>query len=268
MTNLANLPIPLEVLYAGLAGTVLALIVATDPEQLVVPRLLPARPAARDRLALPVRGAAQGQHAPRRPDRDEPAAFTSEPYFRALRGRSAPFMRKQFGDPAAIIEAQVKPPKETDPEEFDRLSLEEQAAACPAAVATATRRRCRIEGQTEDGQKMPRRTKAICHRPTRPEAKAAQGSRDGRGEGSKATREGRSGETGRRSPRRREGAVARSRRTESLTREGQVCPMGLWRGPATREDQVRHRSKRTCRRPGHAHRPGPAGTHRLAPRAE
>src|SRR5215831_17795964 len=132
--NLANLPIPLEVLYAGLGGTVLALIVATIQNNwsLRVFFLLALR------LAIGWHFLFEGlykvnTHLVGPTETNRP--FSSEPYFRNAPGPVAPFMRQQFDDPLATIAAQVKPAKEITAEAFDKLTLAEQAAACPTPVA-------------------------------------------------------------------------------------------------------------------------------------
>src|SRR5437763_1006957 len=125
-----DLPIPLAVLYAGLAGSLLALIVAaaTNGWSLRVFLLLALR------LAIGWHFLFEGLHklhsyyvGPSETNRP----FTSEPYFKVAPGPLGPYMRKQFEDPAAVIEARVKPPRPIDPAAFAKLSADEQAVACP-----------------------------------------------------------------------------------------------------------------------------------------
>jgi uncharacterized membrane protein YphA (DoxX/SURF4 family) len=129
-----NSPIPLAVLYAGLAGTLLALIVATAQQKwsCKVFFLLALR------LAIGWHFMFEGFHkihsthtGPTETNRP----FTSEPYFKVAPGPIGEKMRKNFGDPAAVIDAKVKAPQNIKPEAFAKLSEADQAAACPAAVA-------------------------------------------------------------------------------------------------------------------------------------
>lgn len=132
---MTNLPIPIQVLYAGLAGTVLALIVATIMNRwsIRVFFLLALR------LAIGWHFLFEGLHKVNshlvgRTETNKP--FTSEPYFRNAPGPVAAFMRKQFGDPNEVIATKVKGLKDISPMAFDKLSAEQQAAECPAAVAS------------------------------------------------------------------------------------------------------------------------------------
>lgn len=129
-----NSPIPLGVIYAGLAGTLLALIVATA-QQKWSPKVFFLLAL---RLAIGWHFMFEGFHkihstytGPTETNRP----FTSEPYFKVAPGPIGEKMRKNFGDPAAVIDAKVKAPKDTKPETFAKLSEADQAAACPAAVA-------------------------------------------------------------------------------------------------------------------------------------
>jgi uncharacterized membrane protein YphA (DoxX/SURF4 family) len=128
------LPIPLQALYAGLAGTVLALIVATAMNRwsLRVFCLLALR------LAIGWHFLFEGlykvnSHLVGPTETNRP--FSSEPYFRNAPGPVGGFMRKQFGDAGAVIADRVKPPREMKPGAFEQLPLAEQAAACPPSVA-------------------------------------------------------------------------------------------------------------------------------------
>lgn len=131
---MTNIPLPIEVLYAGLGGTVLALIVATIQQRwsLRVFFLLALR------LAIGWHFLFEGLYkvntdfvGPTETNR----VFTSEPYFRVAPGPIGPYMRRQFGDTLGEIDRKVKASKKITPAEFDKLSAAEQAAECPAAVA-------------------------------------------------------------------------------------------------------------------------------------
>jgi len=131
---MTNLPIPIQVLYAGLAGTVLALIIATAMNRwsMRVFFLLALR------LAIGWHFLFEGlykvnSHLVGPTETNRP--FSSEPYFRNAPGPVAAYMASQFGDPNAVIAAKVKAPKDISPEAFDKLSAEEQAGECPPAVA-------------------------------------------------------------------------------------------------------------------------------------
>ena len=131
---MSHLPIPLAVVYAGLAGTVLSLIVATatnkwSPRVFILLAL---------RLAIGWHFAFEGLHkihsyytGPTETNRP----FSSEPYFKVAPGPLGAKMRKEFSDPGAEIAKKVKAPEEIAPADFAKLSDAEQAAKCPKAVA-------------------------------------------------------------------------------------------------------------------------------------
>src|SRR6478736_8263256 len=105
---MSHLPIPLAVLYAGLAGTVLALIVATIQNRwsLRVFFLLALR------LAIGWHFLFEGLHkvhshyvGPGETNRP----FTSEPYFTLGEGPLAKVIREKIGDPQKQIEAKLTP---------------------------------------------------------------------------------------------------------------------------------------------------------------
>jgi uncharacterized membrane protein YphA (DoxX/SURF4 family) len=126
--------IPLAVVYAGLAGTLLALIVATAQNKWS-PRvffLLALRLAIGWHFLFEGLYKLQTHYGP---PTETSKPFSSEPYFRAAPGPLGAMMRKQFEDPEQIIAIEVKAPKPIPAQEFARLSAEDQAAACPAAVA-------------------------------------------------------------------------------------------------------------------------------------
>jgi uncharacterized membrane protein YphA (DoxX/SURF4 family) len=127
-------PIPVEVLYAGLAGVVISLIVATAQQKwsCKVFFLLALRLAIGWHFLFEGLYKVQSYYTgPTGTNR----AFTSEPYFRLAPGPLGPYMRAQFSDPMAVIDTMVKRPENISPEEFDRLGQTEQAAKCPPAVA-------------------------------------------------------------------------------------------------------------------------------------
>ena len=137
---MSHLPIPLAVVYAGLAGTVLALIVATatnkwSPRVFILLAL---------RLAIGWHFAFEGLHkvhsyytGPTETNRLSEARrpFSSEPYFKVAPGPLGAKMRKEFADPEAEIASTVKAPENISPADFAQLKVEEQAAKCPDAVA-------------------------------------------------------------------------------------------------------------------------------------
>lgn len=130
-----DLAIPLAVVYAGLAGTLLALLVAaaTNGWSLRVFLLLVLR------LAIGWHFLFEGLHkihshevGPTETNRP----FTSEPYFAAAEGPFGELMRKKYlGDPWETINAKVLPKKPINPVDFERLPAPEQAALCPDAAA-------------------------------------------------------------------------------------------------------------------------------------
>jgi uncharacterized membrane protein YphA (DoxX/SURF4 family) len=131
---MSNIPIPIQVLYAGLAGTALALIIATAMNR-CSPRVFCLLAL---RLAIGWHFLFEGlykvnSHLVGPTETNRP--FSSEPYFRNAPGPVAAYMASQFGDPNAVIAEKVKAPKDISPEAFDKLSAEEQAGECPPAVA-------------------------------------------------------------------------------------------------------------------------------------
>jgi uncharacterized membrane protein YphA (DoxX/SURF4 family) len=131
---MTNLPVPIQVLYAGLAGTVLALIVATIMNRwsIRVFFLLALR------LAIGWHFLFEGlykvnSHLIGPTETNRP--FSSEPYFRNAPGPVAAFLRKQFSDPNEVIADRVRPTRQIKPTEFEKLAIKEQAAACPDSVA-------------------------------------------------------------------------------------------------------------------------------------
>lgn len=132
---MSHLPIPLAVVYAGLAGTALALCVAAitnkwSPRVFVLVAL---------RLAIGWHFLFEGlhkvhSHAVGPTETNRP--FTSEPYFKVAPGPIGALMRKQFGDPEKEIAEKLTPPEALSAEAFAKLTVEQQAAKCPPAVAS------------------------------------------------------------------------------------------------------------------------------------
>jgi uncharacterized membrane protein YphA (DoxX/SURF4 family) len=137
---MSHLPIPLAVVYAGLAGTVLSLIVATATNKWS-PRVFFLLAL---RLAIGWHFAFEGLHkihsyytGPTETNRLSEARrpFSSEPYFKVAPGPLGAKMRKEFSDPGAEIETKVKAPEDIKPANFAKLPVAEQAAKCPEAIA-------------------------------------------------------------------------------------------------------------------------------------
>lgn len=121
-------------MYAGLAGTALALVVATGQNRWS-PRVFFLLAL---RLSIGWHFLFEGLHKVHSHyagPSETVRAFSSEPYFKVAPGPIGTEMRKQFSDPAAVFADRVKPTRDITPAGFDALPLEEQAAACPASVA-------------------------------------------------------------------------------------------------------------------------------------
>jgi uncharacterized membrane protein YphA (DoxX/SURF4 family) len=105
---MTNLPLPIEVLYAGLAGVVLSLFVATIQNgwSLRVFFILALRLAIGWHFLfeglVKVNSHYVGPTETNRP-------FTSEPYFRDADGPLAPYIRKQIGDPEELLRQKTEP---------------------------------------------------------------------------------------------------------------------------------------------------------------
>lgn len=131
---MSHLPIPLAVVYAGLAGTLLALLVAAATNRWS-PRVFFLLAL---RLAIGWHFMFEGFHKIHSyytGPTDTNRVFTSEPYFKVAPGPLGERMRKEFSDAGAVIETKVKAPKDISPADFAKKTLEEQAAECPEAVA-------------------------------------------------------------------------------------------------------------------------------------
>ncbi|MFO0798695.1 MAG: DoxX family protein [Gemmataceae bacterium] len=128
-------------MYAGLAGTVLALIVATAQNQWS-PRVLFLLAL---RLSIGWHFLFEGLHKVHSdrlgvtevgtPGVTTNRPFSSEPYFKVAPGPLGEKMRKTFSDPEAVFADHVRPTKEIAPSAFDALPVEQQAEACPPSVA-------------------------------------------------------------------------------------------------------------------------------------
>jgi uncharacterized membrane protein YphA (DoxX/SURF4 family) len=131
---MSHLPIPIAVLYAGLGGTVLALIVATITNRwsLRVFFLLALRLAIGWHFLFEGLYKVQSYYTG---PTETSKPFSSEPYFKVAPGPLGAKMRKEFGDPAAEIASKVKAPKEISATEFATYSPEKQAEECPEIVA-------------------------------------------------------------------------------------------------------------------------------------
>jgi uncharacterized membrane protein YphA (DoxX/SURF4 family) len=131
MNNLNSLSIPIEVVYVGLGGTLLALLVATiankwSPKVFFLLAL---------RLAIGWQFLFEGLYKVQTHYGPSDRPFSSEPYFRAAPGPVGGYMRRQFDDPSEVIAQKVKAPKNISPEVFAKMSHADQADACPAVVA-------------------------------------------------------------------------------------------------------------------------------------
>ena len=128
-------PLPLPVVYAGLIGCLLSLIVATYQQNwsLRVFVLLALR------LAIGWHFAFEGLHKINSHlvgpiEGNKP--FTSEPYFVAAEGPFGDYMRKKYiGDPQATIAAKVTPAEPKPSDAVAKLDEAGQAALCPPAAA-------------------------------------------------------------------------------------------------------------------------------------
>jgi uncharacterized membrane protein YphA (DoxX/SURF4 family) len=128
-------PLPIAVLYAGLAGMLLALLIATAQNRwsLRVFFFLALR------LAIGWHFLFEGLYKVNSrftgPTDANPRTFSSEPYFRTAPGPIAAHMRRQYDDPLATITEKVKAPKPITRDEFLRLTPDQQAEECPPSVA-------------------------------------------------------------------------------------------------------------------------------------
>ncbi len=135
------LPIPLQVIYAGLVGVILALIIATAQQKwkLKVFFLLALR------LAIGWQFLFEGLHKIHSHYVADPTfqaesdtikkPFSSERYFKEAPGPIAPYVRAMNGDTAEFIASHLTPKQDITPAEFEKLTPSEQAALCPDAAA-------------------------------------------------------------------------------------------------------------------------------------
>jgi len=130
-----TLPIPPAVLYAGLAGVLLSLIVATAMNgwQCRVFVILALR------LAIGWLFLFEGLNKLNSfavGPTDSNKVFTSAPYFAAAEGPLGDYMRKKYlGDPEKTYTERLAKKKPVTPAAFEKLPLTEQAALCPDAAA-------------------------------------------------------------------------------------------------------------------------------------
>ncbi len=127
--------VPAAVLYAGLAGVLLALIVSTahNKWQLRVFVLLALR------LAIGWHFLFEGLHKVQSTyvgPTDTNKVFTSEPYFAVAEGPFGEALRKEYlGDPARTYTEWLEQKEPMTAAEFEKLPVERQAEYCPAIVA-------------------------------------------------------------------------------------------------------------------------------------
>jgi uncharacterized membrane protein YphA (DoxX/SURF4 family) len=126
--------IPLSVVYVGLGAVALALVVASAFQggSLRVFFLLTLR------LAIGWHFLFEGLHklhshylGPTETNRP----FSSAPYFRTATGPLGPWMRRFYENPEQVIAERVRVTTSLEPSAFSDLPIEEQARACPIAVA-------------------------------------------------------------------------------------------------------------------------------------
>lgn len=128
-----TLPLPPAVLYVGLGGVLLSLVIATatngwQPRVFVLLLL---------RLAIGWHFLFEGLHKLHSFTlADEEKAFTSARYFSAGDGPVAEMMRKKYiADPEKVYTERLAKKKPVTAAEFAKLSVAEQAELCPDAVA-------------------------------------------------------------------------------------------------------------------------------------
>lgn len=123
------------VMYAGLAGTALALVVATAQNKWS-PRVFFLLAL---RLSIGWHFLFEGLHKVHThahgPSETNPRAFSSEPYFKVAPGPVGAEMRRQFTDAPAVFADRVAKKQDLTAAAFDALPLEKQAELCPASVA-------------------------------------------------------------------------------------------------------------------------------------
>jgi uncharacterized membrane protein YphA (DoxX/SURF4 family) len=130
-----TLPIPPAVLYAGLAGVLLSLIVATATNgwQCRVFVILALRLATGWFFLF---AGLDKLHSFAVGPTDKNKEFTSAPYFNAAEGLLGKYMRTTYlGDPEKTYTERLTKKKPVTAAEFDKLSVAEQAALSPDAAA-------------------------------------------------------------------------------------------------------------------------------------
>src|SRR5436853_6030744 len=121
---------PMPIVYAGLFGVIVALLIATAQNKwsLRVFFLLALR------IAIGWQFFFEGMHkinSHRIGPSETNKPFTSEPYFKASPTSLGERMRKKFDDPQEVFAARVIVAGDVKPDVFAKLSRSEQAAACP-----------------------------------------------------------------------------------------------------------------------------------------
>lgn len=129
MTNI----LPAWIFYAGLGGTLFALIVATAQQkwQCRVFFMLALR------FAIGWHFLFEGLYKINSHDigiTETNKPFTSEPYFKAAPTKFGGMMRKKFDDPLAVIQSRVVPVKPMTASEFSKLDTKGQSEACPEVL--------------------------------------------------------------------------------------------------------------------------------------
>lgn len=130
-----HLPIPLPVLYAGLGGVLLALIVATAQNRWQ-PRVFFLLAL---RLAIGWHFTFEGLHKIHSfavGDTESNKVFSSAGYLNAGNGPVADYMKREYlGDPVKKYTDRLARKREMSAAEFDKLSQDQQAELCPPPVA-------------------------------------------------------------------------------------------------------------------------------------
>jgi uncharacterized membrane protein YphA (DoxX/SURF4 family) len=129
-----TLPIPIQVVYAGLVGTLLALVVATA-QQKWKPKVFFLLAL---RLAIGWQFLFEGLHKIQSHyvgEVESSKPFKSDPYFKEAPGPLAGFMRSMNGDPTKIIADRLAQKKPMTSYDFAKLNEAEQAALCHDEVA-------------------------------------------------------------------------------------------------------------------------------------
>jgi uncharacterized membrane protein YphA (DoxX/SURF4 family) len=127
-------PLPMSIVYAGLVGVVIALVVATA-QQKWKPKVFFLLAL---RLAIGWQFLFEGLHKIHSHyvgPTETNVPFASNKYFETAPGPLAPYMRAMDRDAAKVIAERMTPKQELPSNEFAKLSESEQAALCPDAVA-------------------------------------------------------------------------------------------------------------------------------------